>query len=105
MALVNLILKDIDPFPDDADWLYFKDKEVIFHRAGLQTRFSKSGIPDGWSILCCEIAYTNGDSISKMSEEDISYKVVEDIVNSHGGQIQLSSSSMGGLQVKISLPF
>ena len=31
--------------------------------------------------------------------------IVEDIVNSHGGQIQLSSSSMGGLQVKISLPF
>jgi protoporphyrinogen oxidase len=69
IILVNLILKDTDPFPDDADWLYFKDKEVIFHRAGLQTRFSKSGIPDGWSILCCEIAYTVGDSISEMSEE------------------------------------
>ncbi len=31
--------------------------------------------------------------------------IVEDIVNSHGGNIQLSSSLMGGLQVKISLPF
>jgi len=81
IILVNLILKDTDPFPDDADWLYFKDKEVIFHRAGLQTRFSKSGIPDGWSILCCEIAYTVGDSISEMSEEEISNKVIEDIVN------------------------
>tara|TARA_A100001011_G_C14254639_1_gene819475 strand:+ start:312 stop:1631 length:1320 start_codon:yes stop_codon:yes gene_type:complete len=31
--------------------------------------------------------------------------IVEDIVHSHGGSIQLSNSNMGGLQVKISLPF
>ena len=31
--------------------------------------------------------------------------IVEDIVNSHGGSIQLIESKLGGLQVKISLPF
>ena len=31
--------------------------------------------------------------------------IVEDIVNSHGGNIQLNESKLGGLQVKISLPF
>ena len=31
--------------------------------------------------------------------------IVEDIINSHGGNIQLSKSKYGGLQVKISLPF
>ena len=31
--------------------------------------------------------------------------IVEDIVNSHGGNIQLSKSQLGGLLVKISLPF
>ena len=31
--------------------------------------------------------------------------IVEDIVHSHGGNIQLSKSNLGGLQVKISLPF
>ena len=31
--------------------------------------------------------------------------IVEDIINSHGGTIQLSKSSYNGLQVKISLPF
>ena len=31
--------------------------------------------------------------------------IVEDIVHSHGGNIQLSKSNMGGLQVKVSLPF
>ena len=31
--------------------------------------------------------------------------IVEDIVNSHGGNIQLNESKLGGLQVKITLPF
>ena len=31
--------------------------------------------------------------------------IVEDIINSHGGNIQLGVSKLKGLQVKISLPF
>ena len=31
--------------------------------------------------------------------------IVEDIINSHGGSIQLGKSKHKGLQVKISLPF
>jgi len=31
--------------------------------------------------------------------------IVEDIINSHGGNIQLSKSKYNGLKVKISLPF
>ena len=31
--------------------------------------------------------------------------IVEDIINSHGGNIQLGKSKLEGLQVKISLPF
>ena len=31
--------------------------------------------------------------------------IVEDIINSHGGSIQLSKSKFNGLQVKVSLPF
>tara|TARA_B100001063_G_C16468773_1_gene406819 strand:- start:178 stop:660 length:483 start_codon:yes stop_codon:yes gene_type:complete len=31
--------------------------------------------------------------------------IVEDIINSHGGSIQLGKSKLNGLQVKISLPF
>ena len=31
--------------------------------------------------------------------------IVEDVINSHGGNIQLSKSKYKGLQVKISLPF
>ena len=31
--------------------------------------------------------------------------IVEDIINSHGGNIQLGKSKYNGLLVKISLPF
>ena len=31
--------------------------------------------------------------------------IVEDVINSHGGNIQLSKSKLNGLQVKVSLPF
>ena len=31
--------------------------------------------------------------------------IVEDIINSHGGNIQLGKSKFKGLQVKVSLPF
>lgn len=62
------ILVDRDPFPTDYDWLYFPDAEPPFHRAGLQTRFSREGVPDGKHLLCCEIAYTDPPSSTKTKE-------------------------------------
>jgi N,N'-diacetyllegionaminate synthase len=79
VRLVAIAIKGADPFPKDADWLYFKDPEIIFHRAGLQTRFSDIGIPQGWSIICCEIAYSVGDSISQMDDSQISKRVIKDL--------------------------
>ena len=81
VKLVNVVTKGLDPFPEDADWLYFKDPNIIFHRAGLQTRFSNIGIPNGWSIICCEIAYSAGDDISKMSDSILSERVIDDLKN------------------------
>jgi N,N'-diacetyllegionaminate synthase len=79
VKLVAIAITGSDPFPKDADWLYFKDKDIIFHRAGLQTRFSDIGIPKGWSILCCEIAYTVGDIISQMDDTQLSERVISDL--------------------------
>ena len=39
------------------------------------------------------------------SSVGLGLSIVEDIVNSHGGNIQLSKSKFGGLKVRISLPF
>lgn len=80
VKLVALVLRGADPFPKEADWLYFKNRDVLFHRAGLQTRFSREGIPDGLHILCCEIAYSPSDEVARMSHEAIVSRTTEDLV-------------------------
>jgi len=79
VKLVAIVTTGPDPFPKDTDWVYFKDRDIIFHRAGLQTRFSDINIPKGWSILCCEIAYTPGDKISRMEETELEDRVIDDL--------------------------
>jgi len=79
VKLVAIATVGPDPFPKDADWLYFKDRGIIFHRVGLQTRFSDIGIPQGWSIICCEIAYTSGDAISRLDENQLGERVIADL--------------------------
>lgn len=79
VKLVNVITDGDESFPADADWLYFKDKALIFHRVGLQSRFSKVGLPKGWSIMCCEIAYSKGDHIDGMSDQLLEEAVVEQL--------------------------
>jgi protoporphyrinogen oxidase len=41
--------------------------------------FSDIGISKGGSILCCEIAYTAGDSISQMDEAKLGERVILDL--------------------------
>ena len=62
IMLVNIVIRGSDPFPKDYDWLYFDDEDVVFHRVGIQTRFSRQGIKDDLHILCCEIAFNREDA-------------------------------------------
>ena len=41
----------------------------------------------------------------KVGGTGLGLAIVEDVINSHGGNIQLGKSKLGGLQVKINLPF
>lgn len=81
VRLVNIVSTAPDLFPAESDWLYFNDSTTLFHRAGVQTRFSTLGIPEGWSIICCEIAYSKGDQISQMSDEEIEKQVILSLTN------------------------
>tara|TARA_X000000368_G_C23020384_1_gene707674 strand:- start:215 stop:1531 length:1317 start_codon:yes stop_codon:yes gene_type:complete len=74
---VNILVEDDGPgIPDDQQKKVFKP----FYRLDQSRSLNKSGVGLGLSIS-------------------------EDIINSHGGNIRLSSSKYNGLQVKISLPF
>ena len=95
IMLVNIVIRGSDPFPDNYDWLYFDDEEVVFHRVGVQTRFSRQGIKDDLHILCCEIAFNRQDApdvrelekqcISSLSAMDLLDQ--ESIVNIHSFDI------------------
>jgi len=74
IMLVNIVIRGSDPFPKDYDWLYFDDEAVVFHRVGVQTRFSRQGIRDDIHILCCEIAFNRQDvpDVRELEEQCIS---------------------------------
>ncbi len=74
---VNIIFEDDGPgIPEEQHKNVFKP----FYRLDKSRSLNKSGVGLGLAI-------------------------VEDIVNSHGGNIRLSKSEMGGLMIRISLPF
>lgn len=65
-----LISKEIK-LHSNYDWLYFDDENTPFHRITLQDSFSKEGRPRGYSVLSCEIAYSDNDEIDKFNDEKI----------------------------------
>ena len=74
ILLVNIIVKGKDPFPKNYDWLYFDSNKCPFHRAGIQTRFSKENVLEGHEIICCEIVYEGNlknKNITKFKNESI----------------------------------
>ena len=69
ILLVNIVVRGVDPFPSNYDWLYFDGDSVPFHRVGVQTRFSRMGIKDGIHILCCEVAFNQDEVLNLQSIE------------------------------------
>lgn len=74
--LVNRKIK----LPGGYDWLYFDSQDLIFHRVTLQNSFSEVGIPDGFSILSCEVAYSENDAIDDASNESVLKKCIADLI-------------------------
>lgn len=79
IKLVSFVTEQHDPLPPDYDWLYFQDPSLCFHRVGSQTRFSTIGIERGLSILTAELAYSPGDSIDLLEENDLVRKCEADL--------------------------
>lgn len=74
ILLVNLVIKGADRFPQEYDWLYFDDYDIPFHRVGMQTRFSREGVPDGYQVMCCEIVFQDAmtdEKIDELSEKTV----------------------------------
>jgi len=67
ILLVAIVIEGPDRFPEHYDWLYFDDKKIPFHRAGMQTRFSRKGVKDGRQVICCEIVFDEKISDKKLN--------------------------------------
>jgi len=78
ILLVNFVIKGPDRFPKDYDWLYFDDSYIPFHRVGMQSRFSRQGIPDGHQVMCCEIVFQ--DDLTKTDIDQLTTETLDRLV-------------------------
>ena len=73
-------LKGKVSLPDNYDWLYFDDKDLIFHRVTLQNSFSEQGLPRNTTVFSCEIAYSKNEKIDKLEASKIKEKCINDLL-------------------------
>ena len=65
----------------DAHWIYFPEKEFIFHRISFPMNFSPSMTPEGASSITAEISASAGDE--EMNERRLIQKVINDLTEAH----------------------
>ncbi|MBN1823303.1 MAG: FAD-dependent oxidoreductase [Endomicrobiales bacterium] len=59
------------------NWIFFPEEDVLFNRMFEQKNFSPFMGPKDRTALCFEITHHRGDSVSKMSENDVFEKVIK----------------------------
>lgn len=64
---------------DNYDWLYFDSDELLMHRLTLQDSFRDNHRPRANSILSAEIAYSKGDKIHLMEDDEIIERNIQDL--------------------------
>mgnify|MGYP003344144167 CR=1 FL=1 len=77
VALVFVEAKKSAPLGDGVDFIYCDDHEVLFNRVSDQNAFVESDISCSVyeTILCCEVTYSEGDSVADLSDEALSAAV------------------------------
>ena len=80
VILVFLHLNKSSPFPDDADFIYYDDKKISFHRTSDQNSFIENPVK-GETVICCEVAFSEGDAKDVMSETELAKLVERDFLN------------------------
>lgn len=61
-------------------WLYFYEKDFIFHRLSFPMNFSEQGAPAGMSSVCCEIAYSHHRPLSVKGRDNIVQRTIKDLI-------------------------
>lgn len=69
------------PTVSNDHWLYFPDKEIIFNRAVEFGNWSPEMCPEGKTSICFDITTFKDNLEWKMSDEELTRRVVEDAVS------------------------
>ena len=64
---------------NDLSWLYIPDGDCLAHRVAFPSNYSESVAPEGKSAVLAEITYNNGDSIAKISDEEIITRTIGEL--------------------------
>jgi protoporphyrinogen oxidase len=64
---------------NDFSWLYIPDGDCLAHRVAFPSNYSKGVAPEGKSAVLAEITYNNGDSIDRLSDDEIITRTIEEL--------------------------
>jgi len=64
---------------NDFSWLYIPDGDCLAHRVAFPSNYSEDVAPEGKSAVLAEITYNNGDSIAKLSDEELITRTIEEL--------------------------
>jgi sialic acid synthase SpsE/protoporphyrinogen oxidase len=78
VIIIYIYAKRKVTFPKKADFVYFDDPKILFHRVSLQSRFLKN-FPHDKEIYVCEITYSKGDINDRNTEKILIANVVSQL--------------------------
>ncbi|MEA2074120.1 MAG: FAD-dependent oxidoreductase [Euryarchaeota archaeon] len=64
---------------NDFSWLYIPDGDCLAHRVAFPSNYSKEVAPEGKSAVLAEITYNNGDSIDRLTDDELITRTVEEL--------------------------
>jgi protoporphyrinogen oxidase len=65
----------------DMSWLYLPDNDSLPHRVSYPSNYSEHVCPKGCSSILAEITYRQGDTISKMTNDQVTTEVLDNLEN------------------------
>jgi len=61
-------------------WLYFYEKDFIFHRISFPMNLSAKTAPEGTSSVTCEIAYSKHQALEVTGKDNIIQRTIQDLI-------------------------
>ena len=78
-SIIMVLLGFDEKNPGDKHWLYIPEMTTPTHRLIYLKNYTKYSSPEGKTSIISEITFNEGDEISKMSDDEILQKIIDDL--------------------------